>query len=154
MCITDEKPKQPLVVIEELLEQDKKKHLDDYKLYCCNGQVKFALIVTNRGSIRESRTYVDRDWNVLPVRRKGKYSSTAPAQPDNFQTMIELAEKLSSGFPIVRVDFYNVNGHIYVGEMTFTPGLFLCFQPKEWDFKLGEYLDISELLTKSQVNEL
>ena len=154
MCITDEKPEQPLVVIEELLEQDKKKHLDDYKLYCCNGQVKFALIVTNRGSIRESRTYVDRDWNVLPVRRKGKYSSTAPAQPDNFQTMIELAEKLSSGFPIVRVDFYNVNGHIYVGEMTFTPGLFLCFQPKEWDFKLGEYLDISELLTKSQVNEL
>ena len=150
MCITDEKPERPLIVIEEMLEQEGKKYLNDYKLYCCNGKVKFALIVIDRGSKKQSRTFVDRDWNVLPVKRKGKYSSKAPVRPENFELMVELAEKLAVGFPMVRVDFYNMDGKIYVGEMTFTPGMFLCFQPKEWDFKLGEYLDLTELIEKSE----
>lgn len=33
--------------------------------------------------------------------------------------MIELAKKLSEGFPHVRVDFYEANGRVYFGEMTF-----------------------------------
>ena len=34
--------------------------------------------------------------------------------------MLEIAQKLSTGFPILRVDLYDVNGHIYFGELTFT----------------------------------
>lgn len=34
--------------------------------------------------------------------------------------MIEIAEKLSEGFLVVRVDLYNVNDKIYFGELTFT----------------------------------
>jgi hypothetical protein len=33
--------------------------------------------------------------------------------------MIGIAEKISQGFPQVRVDLYNVKGKIYFGEMTF-----------------------------------
>jgi len=145
MCITDEKPERPLIVIEELLEQEDGNYLDDYKFYCCNGKVKFALVINERGSKKQRRTFVDENWNVLPVRRAGKYSSTAPKKPDNVDKMIELAEKLASEVPFVRIDFYNIDGKIYLGELTFTPGLFLRFEPREWDFKLGEYLDISDL---------
>lgn len=146
MCITDEKPERPLIVIEELLEHEGKKYLDDYKLYVCNGKVKFALIVNERGSKHEKRTYIDANWNVLPVRRAGKFVSAAPAKPDNFDEMIRLAEKLAEEVPFVRIDFYNIDGKIYVGEMTFTPGMFLRFEPKSWDFRLGDYLDISALM--------
>ena len=65
---------------------------------------------------------------------------------ENLEKMYELAETLCKDFPFVRIDFYNQDGEIYVGEMTFTPGLFLRFEPKAWDFKLGELLDISDLM--------
>ena len=146
MCITDEKPEKPMVVIEELLEDDGRKFLDDYKFYCCNGEVKFALIINDRGSAEQSRTFVDVDWNVLPVRRAGKFSNSVPKKPENLDKMFELAKKLSQEVPFVRIDFYNIDGKIYVGEMTFTPGMFLSFNPREWDYRLGEYLDLSELI--------
>ncbi len=146
MCITDEKPERPLIVIEEYLEHGASKYLDDYKFYCCNGKVKFMLIIKDRGAANQTRTFLDRDWNVLPFRRAGKFSSVAPQKPDNLEKMFELAETLCADFPFVRIDFYNQDGKIYVGEMTFTPGMFLRLEPKEWDFKLGEYLDISSLM--------
>ena len=34
--------------------------------------------------------------------------------------MISAAATLSAGFPQVRVDFYEVGGKLYFGEMTFT----------------------------------
>lgn len=150
MCITDEKPEKPLIVIEEFLELGDNQYLDDYKFYCCNGKVKFSMIVKERGSKTQSRTFVDRDWNVLPFRRAGKFSSTAPEKPENLDKMYEMAETLCKDFPFVRIDFYNQDGKIYVGEMTFTPGLFLRFEPKSWDFKLGDLLDISYLMDKSE----
>lgn len=146
MCITCEKPERPMIVIEEFLKQGDQEHLDDYKLYVCNGKVKFALIVNERGSETEQRTYVDVDWNVLPVKRAGKFLSETPKKPENFAHMVELAEKLAEDNPMVRVDFYNINGKLYLGEMTYTPGLFLRFEPKAWDFLLGEYLDLTELM--------
>lgn len=151
MCITDEKPEKPLIVIEEFLSHNGSKYLDDYKFYCCNGKVKFALVIKERGSSRQTRTFVDADWNVLPVRRGGKFSSTTPEKPENLEKMFGLAETLCAEFPFVRIDFYNLDGKIYVGEMTFTPGLFLRFEPKEWDFKLGEYL---ELPTEENIEEI
>lgn len=150
MCITDEKPEKPLIVIEEFLDLGGHRFLDDYKFYCCNGEVKFSMIVKERGSKRQTRTFVDRDWNVLPVRRAGKFSSSAPEKPENLEKMYELAEILCKDVPFVRIDFYNQDGQIYVGEMTFTPGMFLRFEPKEWDFKLGEMLDISDLVEQER----
>ena len=148
MCITDEKPERPLVVFEEKLELEGKPYLDDYKFYCCNGEVKFILVITDRGSPDQQRTFVDADWNVLPVRRAGKVSSETPKQPENLQKMFELARTLCQEVPFVRIDFYNLDGRIYVGEMTFTPGLFLRLEPKEWDFKLGEMLDLTEVMAE------
>ncbi len=150
MCITDEKPEKPMIVIEEYLDQEGKEYLNDYKFYCCNGEVKFALVVTDRGSKDQKRTFVDADWNVLPVRRAGKFSNDVPEKPENLELMFELARKLSAEVPLVRIDFYNMDGRIYVGEMTFTPGLFLRFEPREWDFKLGEYLDLTDVMKEVQ----
>jgi hypothetical protein len=36
--------------------------------------------------------------------------------------MIAAAKKLSSGFPEVRVDFYDINGQAVFGELTFSTG--------------------------------
>ena len=39
----------------------------------------------------------------------------------NLKTMISIAEKLSKGFPYVRIDLYDIGGKVYFSEMTFTP---------------------------------
>lgn len=57
--------------------------------------------------------------------------------------MKRLAAKLSAGHPHLRVDFYDINGKIYIGELTFyhwsgtTP-----FEPIEWDYKFGEWIQL------------
>lgn len=145
MCITDEKV-EPKIIIEELLEADEGGSVDDYKFYCCNGEPKFVLVVSDRKAKTQTRTFVDLDWNCIPVMRKGKKTSAKPKKPTRLNEMLRLCRVLSKDFPLVRIDFYEVSGRVYVGELTFTPGMFLAFRPIEMDYKLGEYLDLSEYM--------
>lgn len=61
-------------------------------------------------------------------------------QPMEIKTMVEIAEKLSEGFPFVRVDLYNINHKIYFGEMTFTPAA--CRTPYLTPMSLKKFGDL------------
>lgn len=143
MCITDEKI-ETKIVIEEYLENEEGESLTDYKFYCYNGRPEFVLVVSGRNEEMQTRTFVDMEWNCLPVFRKGKKTASNPQKPKNVEEMIAICKALAKDFPLVRIDFYEVNGRVYVGEMTFTPGMFLGLRPIEMDFRLGESLDLSE----------
>ena len=55
--------------------------------------------------------------------------------------MEALAESLATVAPFVRVDFYNVSGKIYFGEITFFPASGVGpFTSEIWDEKLGSML--------------
>ena len=55
--------------------------------------------------------------------------------------MIELAEILGADFPAVRVDFYEVNGKLYFGEITFFDGSgFDKIEPMSMDYELGSWV--------------
>ena len=61
-------------------------------------------------------------------------------RPKNFNKMVEIAKSLSKDFPFVRVDFYEIEDKIYLGEMTFYPnGGYNAYYP-EWDYKIGSWL--------------
>ena len=147
LCITDTKMKKPLLVIEEYIGDDSNCLLQDYKFFCCNGEPRFAYVTefpTGRPD-GETMTYVDMDWNILPLSREKKPAAkTLP--PQRKDEMIALCRVLSRHFPFVRVDFYEINGRVYVGELTFTPSMFGKISPRIWDSRLGEYLDLSELM--------
>ena len=56
-----------------------------------------------------------------------------------------LAEKLAKDFPHARVDFYNVDGKIYFGEMTFFHcGGMVTVQPYEWNLKMGDMIKLPQ----------
>ena len=143
MCVTDEKIKKPALIVEKLLKDKGRSSLNDYKIYCCNGKPKYALVVSDRLTNKESRTFVDIDWNVLPTGRRGKRFSENPPKPENLDLMLKLSKELSKDFPFVRIDFYEVNNRVYIGELTFTPGMFMRFTTLEWDRKLGDLLDLT-----------
>ena len=67
--------------------------------------------------------------------------------------MIELADTLSQPFPFLRVDFYDINGKICIGEMTFySGGGFSHIYPAEYDRKIGELLNLDNLNQKYLLN--
>ena len=60
-----------------------------------------------------------------------------------YEKMIKLAEKLSNNIPQVRIDFYEINGKVYFGEITFYHWSgFTPFVLEEWDLKLGEFIKL------------
>ena len=67
-------------------------------------------------------------------------------KPENLDEMIKVAGILSEGFPILRVDLYNIEGKIYFGEMTFTSqGGMMDFYSQDFLTMLGEKADISAI---------
>ena len=60
--------------------------------------------------------------------------------------MINYAKKLSEEFVFVRVDFYNLNGEIFLGELTFTPSnLIFKLKNREQSIFLGSFIDITRI---------
>ena len=55
--------------------------------------------------------------------------------------MVDLAEKISAPLKFSRIDFYEISGKIYFGEITFFPGNGMEeFSPEEWDYKIGSWI--------------
>lgn len=116
-------------LIDSLIKQSKgylRKHfinddLDDYKFYCFDGRAECVMVCTGRAEGEAHYYFFDRNWQLCRINRRGKdapHNFTLP-KPPNLEKMFEVAETLSSGIPHLRVDLYNVNGHIYFGELTF-----------------------------------
>lgn len=138
------------IIVEKYMEDDKDKELRDYKLFCFDGKFKMLFIATNRqGEGETCFDFFDRDFNHLPFTNGHPNAKVLPHRPANFEKMIELAEKISKGFPQLRVDFYSVNGKLYFGEITFYhwSGL-IPFEPEEWDRKLGDLIKLPNINKK------
>lgn len=118
----------PCVIAEQLLDIEKQSikssSLIDYKIWCLNGKPYCIWCAWNRSDTGLDCGIYDLDWNYHPEwsifnghLRKG--SEMLP-KPQNLEYMLQVASKLSTNFPILRVDLYEVGGRVYFGELTFT----------------------------------
>jgi len=130
------------IVAEKYIGDDKE--LRDIKFMCFDGKPVFIWNVANRFS-GKTRDFFDLNWNKLPFNypENGVECSQNVPRPQRLDEMIELARILSSGIPHVRVDFYDVNGNIYFGEMTMTSGSGIYkWEPEEYDLKYGKMIKL------------
>ena len=131
------------IIAEEYLEDDTTKELRDYKFFVINGSVKIFYITSGFKAGDRRTDFFDMDLNHLDIRDCDEMAEIPPAFPQYLEKMIKLAEELAEGIPQLRVDFYEVNGHIYVGEFTFYYyGGCVPFRPKKWDAIWGEWLEL------------
>ncbi len=140
-------PIKPQIIVEKFLGDGV--HLPtEYKIHVFNGKAKNLYVVTGRGEdIRYTQLYAD--WTPFDGSQFNgwKKADVTPTRPDDFDTMLSYAEKISSPFPFVRADFYEVDGKIYFSEMTFTPAKgTLILDDDKTDFEMGKWLDISGYL--------
>ncbi len=118
--------------------------LYDYKFMCFNGVVKCSFVCSNRFSPEGLNvTFYDREWNKMPFERDYKATKQIIPKPANYDLMISLAERISANIPFARIDFYETDNRVYFGEITLYPGSgFEGFQPLEWDYIIGSYLEL------------
>lgn len=132
----------PRIIAEKYLD-DGTFDLTDYKFMCFDGCVKCVFTCTGRVENDLRVDFFDPEWNHLPLTRHYPNADIPPAAPACLKEMIVLSETLSESIPFVRVDFYEIAGELYFGEMTFYPGSgFEEFDPREWDERLGSWLDL------------
>ena len=134
----------PGIVVEELLvnKENPEAGVNDYKIFCYNGKPEYLVVDVDR-YIGHKRNFYKADWTRMDVSSDCPQADKDIPKPENFEKMLSIASKLSSDFPFVRVDLYNVNGKIYFGELTFYPWSgYVQFTPDDIDFELGNDLPL------------
>ncbi len=128
--------------------------LRDYKFFCFDGVPHLMFIAKDRNKPGEETKFdfFDMNFNHLPITNGHPNSEPPYEKPSEFGRMKSLAAELSKGFPHVRVDFYESEGRIYFGELTFFhwSGL-VPFEPHEWEVKLGKLVNIDRLPVRTGI---
>lgn len=133
----------PRLIVEEFLETESGKAPWDYKIFCFNGKARFLFVATDRPHDIKF-DFFDLEWNNLHIINGHPNADFKIPKPNRLDEMIAIAEKLSSDFPHVRVDFYYENDQIYFGELTFFHfGGNVKFEPNEFDCIFGKHLCIN-----------
>lgn len=134
---------QPIIFAEKYLDIDTLH--DEYKVFCFNGKVEFALIEHFDRNGINTRVCIDKKGNELKF-TFGKKNKAKYLLSKRYKEILTLATKLSKPFVFVRVDFIETKRELYVGEMTFySGGGFSKIYPFEYDKKIGELLDIKNI---------
>jgi hypothetical protein len=133
------------ILIEKYLGLNKSLPIE-YKIHVFHGKAKYLYVVTGRGAdIRYTHFLIN--WTPFPGAQFNRWKTAdyPVVEPEGFKTMIQLAEKLGSPFPFVRVDLYSIDGKIYFSELTFTPAKgTLKLVDSQVDAQMGGWLTLNE----------
>lgn len=136
----------PRIIAEEYMEDNPgKKELTDYKFLCFDGEPKLMYVVVDR-TIGAKQNYYDMDFKKVNIQQCYPNTDKEIEKPKNFAKMVSIAKKLSKGIPHIRVDFYEVEGRVYVGELTLYDSAGMeKFDPPQYDEILGSYIDLDKV---------
>ncbi|MEQ8217989.1 MAG: ATP-grasp fold amidoligase family protein [Arenibacter sp.] len=142
----------PRIIAEKLLIDSKGNSIPlDYKVHCFNGKARMIQVDMGRGTNNHCRNWYSTKWEREPYKwtaNKGAGKFTEPSEndiekPKSFDEMISQSEKLAKDFIYVRVDWYDIDGKLYFGELTLHhDGGLRPIEPGIWDLKLGEQLQL------------
>lgn len=132
----------PKIIAEKYL--DCSGGIKDYRMYCFNGEPLQVWVDRFSGTPNHVRSVFDIGWNKLNLKCSWPDGGVQLAdKPVFFDEMLILSKIISKYFYFVRVDFFEVQGKLYIGEITFTPMAGAgVFEPPEWDRILGDYLTL------------
>ncbi len=137
----------PRIIAEKYLgdeDNEQKTAITDYKFFCFEGIPKLMYVSKDK-SEEPVTDFYDMSGTRLDMRMRDPNSINGYPLPQNFEKMQELAGILSDGLHHLRVDFYECNGKIYMGELTFFHcGGFARIYPNSWEKILGDWIILSD----------
>ena len=134
------------IIGEPLLEDPNCPYLRDFKFYCFHGEPRIMYITSDKGGDLPTRQdFFDMDGNHLDM-QDAHYPSNpvkCPDLPINFDKMKDLCRVLAKDTYHLRVDFYEIEGKILVGELTFYEAGGYCeFKPEKYNKILGDWIKL------------
>lgn len=136
----------PRIIAEKYMQQENRQDLKDYKFFCFGGEVKCFKVDFDR-FIEHHANYYDADANLLDLGESicpPDFSKQLDIDKKVLDEMEILAEKLAQGTAFLRTDFYDIDGKVYFGELTFYPAAgFGSFLSDTSDELLGKWIPIS-----------
>ena len=137
----------PMIMAEKYMTPQGANDIEDYKFFCFDGDPKAMFIATDRAKVDTETKFdfFDMEFNHLPFTNGHPNAEITPVKPAAFDHMRELAGKLSEGIPQARIDFYDIDGRVYFGEITlFHWGGMVPFEPEEWDKTFGDWINLDQ----------
>lgn len=135
----------PRIIVEKYLENNTTDNLLDYKFYMFGGKLKI-INVTERYNHQAAIDYYDSNFCHIDLSWSYPCSGKKRNKPNTFKKMIDIAEKISIGIPFIRVDMYEVDNKVFLGELTFFDGNgFDGIEPHSWDLQLGDWIDLKSI---------
>lgn len=134
------------IIGEPLLEDPSCPYLRDFKFYCFNGEPQVLYITSDKGgNLPTKQDFFDMQGIHLEM-QDAHYPNNPVKQPDlpvNFDKMKELCRILAKDTYHLRVDFYEIEGKILVGELTFYEAGGYCeFKPEKYNKILGDWIKL------------
>jgi hypothetical protein len=134
----------PMLLVEEMLATPTAPPAD-YKFFVFSGKVAVIQMDIDRHSDHKRRLYSP-GWSPLEVVYGPHELAHVASRPAGLHQMLAIATELGQPFDFIRIDLYNVNGEIYLGEVTPYPaGGLDRFMPDAFDFDLGKCWILPEL---------
>lgn len=130
----------PRIIADRLLDDHTGKELRDYKWWCFNGKPQFMYCTIKGENLYEN--FYDMDFHPVAINHGFPRHKPEFEKPNNFELMKDLAAKLADGIPFVRIDFFDVDGHVYFGEFTFFDWAGMQPFADNWDEILGELIKL------------
>jgi hypothetical protein len=131
---------------ETFIENVGQLEVTDYKFLCFDGNPTYVQVLNGRHTSDFHLNYYDMDFNFMNISRTDVRSNPTELdkKPEHFEQMKEYAKKLSEDFHFVRVDFYEVDGVVYLGELTFTPATgFIKWTDPNIDRMFGDMIKLN-----------
>lgn len=137
----------PRKIIAEKYIEDSTGGLVDYKVMCFNGKPRLIQVHLGRYTNNHTQDFYDIKWNKTNI-TQGSYGETSDIyteRPICLDEMLKLSEVLSANIPHVRVDWYIVDNHLYLGELTFFDASgFDMFDSNNDEEMLGSWIKLPE----------
>lgn len=133
----------PRVFAEEYMEDESGVELKDYKVFNFNG-VPYCIQVDFDRFVGHKKNIYTTDWQYMELAYNfPTYPEHQISKPEGLKKMLEIAAALSKNESFVRTDFYEVNGQVYVGEITFFPvSGYGKFTPEAYDLEFGKRIQL------------
>jgi hypothetical protein len=138
------------VIVEEMLSNDSPNRILDWKFFIAGGElIAFFASRKEPGPENKPPTMYHANWNrfkqPMPTLHNDRLVDRSIQLPPNIDEMIEIAKEVATSFArsTCRIDLFNIDGKIYFGEYTPTPGGHYR-AALEQDKELGELLEIAD----------
>lgn len=141
------------IIIEKKCENKDGSPLLDYRMFCFDGKLKLVMVnagtATEQGEHAEGvrRSFYTPEFEAIPELSilGDAAGNTICSKPMGWDKMADIARRLSSPFAFCRVDLYNIDGKVYLSEMTFFPNSGVnLIKPEEWALKMGKWIDLEK----------